>query len=414
MNGSLHSLRVNSSRLRADFDALAQISATGDGGVHRPSFSEAHLAARKWFRERIEKAGLEFCVDGAGNHSAVLYCGPRGAPTLLLGSHLDSVPYGGRFDGALGVLSALEVLRVVKEADTALSMNLEAIDFTDEEGTLVGLLGSAAMAGKLKAAHLQNPRGGRDALVEGMRRAGLSDESILTAARPRESLGGYLEVHIEQGSRLEKAGKNIGIVTDIVGIASYKLTFIGRADHAGTNSMPDRLDAAQGASAFTLAAREMVMRDFPRGVANVGNMVFAPGVFNIVPARVTVSLEFRAPAEDEFRKLEAALIEHARVEAKRFNLELDIEFLGKHAPTPMNERAQRVFADACDSLGLSHMPLVSGAGHDAQSLANQCPVGMIFVPSVAGASHSPREFTEWQDCVNGANVLLQAAVRFAA
>lgn len=411
---ALESLCIIPDRLRADFDALAQIGAAGDGGVHRPSLSEAHLAARRWFRKQIEKAGLEFCVDGAGNHSSVLYCGSRGAPTLLLGSHLDSVPYGGRFDGTLGVLSALEVLRVVKEADMALSMNLEAIDFTDEEGTLVGLLGSAAMAGKLKTAHLQNPRGGRDALVEGMRRAGLSDESILTAARPRESLGGYLEVHIEQGSRLEKAGKNIGIVTDIVGIASYKLTFIGRADHAGTTSMPDRLDAAQGASAFTLAAREMVMRDFPRGVANVGNMVFAPGVFNIVPARVTVSLEFRAPAEDEFRKLEAALIEHARVEAKRFGLGLDIEFLGKHAPTPMNEKAQSVFADACDSLGLSHMPLVSGAGHDAQSLANQCPVGMIFVPSVAGASHSPREFTEWQDCVNGANVLLQAAVRFAA
>ncbi len=382
--------------------------------MHRPAFSEAHLDARKWFHEQIEKAGLEFRTDGAGNHSAVLNCGPRGAKTLLLGSHLDSVPNGGRFDGALGVLCALEVLRVVKENRTTLSMSLEAIDFTDEEGTLVGLLGSAAMAGRLKAEHLQKPRGGREAFVEGMKRAGLAEAEMLNAKRDPESLGGYLEVHIEQGSRLEKARKNIGIVTDIVGISSYKLTFIGRADHAGTTSMQDRLDAAQGASAFALAAREIVMRDFPRGVANVGSMVFAPGAFNIVPARVTVSLEFRAPIEDEFRKLEATLIERAQVEAKRFGLGLDIEFLGKHAPTPMSGMVQEAFVGACDSLGLTRMPLVSGAGHDAQSLANLCPVGMIFVPSVAGASHSPREFTEWDDCVNGANVLLQAALRFAA
>lgn len=423
---ALESLRISPTRLRADFDALAQIGATppllpspnrggagGEVGVHRPTFSEAHLAARRWLREQIEKAGLEFRMDGAGNHSAVLNCGPRGAPTLLLGSHLDSVPNGGRFDGALGVLSALEVLRVVKEAGISLSLNLEAIDFTDEEGTLVGLLGSAAIAGKLKAEHLHKPRGGREAFVEGTKRAGLTEEGMLNAKRDPGSLGGYLEVHIEQGWRLEKAGKNIGIVTDIVGISSYKLTFIGRADHAGTTSMQDRRDAAQGASAFVLAAREIMMRDFTRCVANVGNMVFAPGAFNIVPASVAVSLEFRAPTADEFRKLDATLIERARGEAKRFGLELDIEFLGRHAPTPMSEMVQEAFAGACYSLGFSHMPLVSGAGHDAQSLAAVCPVGMIFVPSVGGASHSPREFTEWQDCVNGANVLLQAALRFA-
>jgi beta-ureidopropionase / N-carbamoyl-L-amino-acid hydrolase len=144
-------LRINSDRLRTDFDALAQIGTTGDGGVHRPTFSAAHLAARAWFREQVERAGLELRVDTAGNHSAFLACGKPNAPTLLLGSHLDSVPNGGRFDGALGVLCALEVLRVVKEQRAALTLNLEAIDFTDEEGTLVGLLGSAALTGKLCA-----------------------------------------------------------------------------------------------------------------------------------------------------------------------------------------------------------------------------------------------------------------------
>ncbi len=406
--------RISPSRLRADFDALAEIGATGDGGVHRPTFSEAHLAARAWLREQIAKAGLECHVDGAGNHSAILRSGLAGAQTLLLGSHLDSVPYGGRFDGPLGVLCALEVLRVVKDAHLRLDKNLEAVDFTDEESTLVGLTGSAAIAGKLKPEDLQNPRGGRVALEAGLARAGLTDESMLSAARPPETLGGYLEVHIEQGTRLERSGRKIGVVTTLVGICSYRLTFIGRADHAGTATMDDRLDAAQGASAFTLAAREIVMSDFPHCVANVGNLILTPGAFNIVPASVVVALEFRAPTEDEFDRLEAALIQRAHRDAKRFGLGLNVEFLGKHMPTPMSEKVRRVFGEVCDTLGLSHIPLVSYAGHDAQSLAHLCPVGMIFVPSVDGASHSPREFTEWEDCLNGANVLLQAALQIAS
>lgn len=350
-------------------------------------------------------------MDGAGNLSGVLTFERSDLRTLLLGSHLDSVPNGGRFDGALGVLCALEVVRTIKEAGVPLKMNLEAIDFTDEEGTLVGLLGSSAIAGNVKRDGLQKPRGGRDALIAGMQRAGLDEEGMLNAKR--SDLGGYLEVHIEQGSRLEKAGINIGIVTDIVGITSYKLTFLGRADHAGTTSMQERLDAAQGASAFALATREKIMRDYPRGVVNVGKMEFAPGAFNIVPERVAVSLEFRAPSDEELNAMERALLACAEDAAKRFGLGLETEFLGKHKATPMSDIAQKAFGDVCDALGLSHTPLVSGAGHDAQMLASVCPVGMIFVPSVAGASHSPREFTNWDDCVNGANVLLHAALSIA-
>ncbi len=409
-----HANTVNPTRLRSTSDALARIGATGDGGVHRPTFSEAHLAARKWFQEQIEKSGLEFRCDGAANHSAFLNCAGRDAKTLLLGSHLDSVPNGGRFDGALGVVAALEVLRAVKDAGARLAMNLEAIDFTDEEGTLVGLLGSSALVGKLEPEVLQNPRGGRAALVEGMKRAGLSEQGMLNARRDRQTLGGYLELHIEQGSRLEKAAIDIGIVTDIVGITSYKLRFIGRADHAGTTSMQDRLDAAQGASAFALAARDLVMRGFPDCVANIGKMEFAPGAFNIVPERVTVSLEFRSPNEDELKRMEISLLECAEAKAKQCGLGLEKEFVGKHKPTPMSEIAQNVLRNASGELGLSHMPLVSGAGHDAQNLAAICSAGMVFVPSVAGASHSPREFTEWDDCVNGASVLLRAALTLAA
>ncbi len=226
--GTLHDLRINADRMLNALNELARIGATADGGVNRPTFSEAHLAARWWFREEIENAGLEFHTDGAGNHSAVLPVIPAltagasvaseawqshtqqetlaPAPsagvasgqrtplamTLLLGSHLDSVPNGGRFDGALGVMAAFEVLRTIKETGIQLRLNLEAIDFTDEEGTLVGLLGSAALAGRLHPDVLQNPRGGREALLAGMKRAGLSDESMLSAARPKSRWQGIL------------------------------------------------------------------------------------------------------------------------------------------------------------------------------------------------------------------------------
>jgi len=413
MTESYSTLRVNADRMLASFIHLASIGATGDGGVSRVTFSEAHLAARKWFRAEIESAGLEFRMDGAGNHSALLSCGPADAPTLLLGSHLDSVPNGGRFDGALGVVAALEVLKTIKENRIRLKLNLEAIDFTDEEGTLVGLLGSAALAGRLDPEALKNPRGGRQNLVEGMKRAGLSEEGMLKATRPKNSLAGYLELHIEQGKRSERAGIDIGIVSVIVGIRSYRLSFIGRADHAGSTLMEDRLDAGQGASAFTLAAREIVMRDFPNCVVNVGKMEFSPGAFNIVPALVDVSLEFRAAGEEEFTRLDSTLMKCAEQEARRFGLELKIEFLGTHSPSLMSVNVQNVFADVCNGLGLTNTSLVSGAGHDGQSLAGICPIGMIFVPSVDGASHAPREFTKWEDCVNGANVFLQAALQLA-
>ena len=417
-------LRVNADRMLASFNQLALIGATAEDGMNRPTFSEAHLAARKWFREEIERAGMEFRTDRAGNHSAFLASAGGVAPhdsggayrdqTLLLGSHLDSVPDGGRFDGALGVIAALEVLRTVKENGIKLKVNLEAIDFTDEEGTLVGLLGSAAIAGHLNPEMLQSPRGGRDNLVEGMKCAGLSEEGMLSAARPKDSFAGYLELHIEQGKRLERAKIDIGVVSAIVGIWSYRLSFIGRADHAGATTMDDRLDASLGASAFTLAAREMVMQDFPSCVVNVGNMDFAPGAFNIVPARVDVSLEFRSPDEEEFNQLDAALLVLAKTEAVRFGLKLKFENLGKHSPSIMSDQVQHAYAAACDDLGLTHLSLTSGAGHDGQSLADLCPVGMIFVPSVNGTSHSPQEFTKWEDCVSGANVLLQAALRLAA
>ena len=416
-------LRINADRMLESFNQLALIGATGDGGVNRPTFSEAHLAARKWFRDQVEQSGLEFHTDGAGNHSALLAAGrvapldPSGAyrdQTLIIGSHLDSVPKGGRFDGALGVMAALEVLRTIKENNIKLKVNLEAMDFTDEEGTHLSLFGSSAISGYLSREALNNPYSGRENFTTGLTRAGLTEESLFTAKRPKESLAGYLELHIEQGKRLERRGINIGIVTAIVGYGSYRMAYIGRADHAGSSAMEDRLDAGQGVAAFILESRQLVMKNFPNCVANVGKIEFSPGASNIVPARADLLLEFRSPDANQLAVLDEALMKLAREKADQFGLQVTVEPLGRHTPNPMSSEIQNAFKEACDDLGLSSIELPSGAIHDAQSLVDICPVGMIFVPSTNGTSHSPFEFTEWQDCVNGANVLLQAALRLAA
>jgi N-carbamoyl-L-amino-acid hydrolase len=415
-------LFINPDRLRADFEALSAIGAFEDGdgnrGVDRPTFSPAHLRARAWFQARAAEAGLDTQVDAAGNHSATLRVrANRGvqsnAPTLLLGSHLDSVPRGGRFDGALGVLAALEVLRSVQEAGLALPLNLEAIDFTDEEGTLVGELGSRALAGTLTPKLLERPRGGRQQLEEGLARAGLDEARLAEARRDRAGLAGYLELHIEQGPRLVQSAIAIGVVSGIVGITSYRLIFHGQANHAGTTPMEARHDAGLGASTFALTARELVLRDYDGCMVNVGQMHFEPGAYNIIPSRAELALEFRAPDPKRLGELEDALLTLAGMIARQHGLGLDLEPQGGCPPAPMSEPAQAAIRSAADSLALTHTSLASGAGHDAQALAEIMPVGMLFIPSRDGISHSPREFSEWQACVDGANVLLNAALKLA-
>ena len=405
--------RVDSERLRTDFDALASIGATDEGGVRRTTFSDSHLAARAWFLERARAAGLETRVDTAGNHSAVLSSASAGSRTLLLGSHLDTVPAAGRYDGALGVLAALEVLRTVSDARLDLSLTLEAIDFTDEEGSLVGLLGSWALTGALTREILRAPRGGRDVLIGSLGRVGLSEDSLMSARRDPDSLAGYLELHIEQGPVLEREAIEIGIVTAIAGSRSVRLVFEGERRHAGTTPMDARRDAALGAAEFVIAVRETVVRDFPDCVATVGSVELDPGAFNVVPGRARLSLEFRSADPERLGALEAALLAAGRRAASETSLTFVAEPVGRWDPVGLDESVRGAIAGAAHDLGLSTAELISGAGHDAQALAAVTRSGMIFVPSVGGVSHDPAERTRWRDCVNGANVLLGATLRLA-
>ena len=406
-------LRVDADRLRADFDALAAIGATADRGVERETFSAAHLAARAWFLERTDAAGLEARIDGAANHSAVLPSRDPAARTLLLGSHLDSVKRGGRFDGALGVVCALEVLRAVQEAGLELPVSLEAIDFTDEEGSFIGTLGSLALAGQLTEQDLSAPRCGREILVAELARLGLTNEGILGARRDPASLAGYLELHVEQGPVLEHERIDIGIVTGIVGAASLRVVFEGEARHAGTTPMEARRDAAVGAAAFVVGVRELVVRDYPGAVATVGDIRVEPGSFNVVPGRATLLLECRSLDPDELDALERSLIGLARATADAHGLDVTVEPVGRDAPARTAETVRVAIAGAASDIGLTTMELPSGAGHDARSLAAITPSGMVFVPSQGGISHDPAEETAWADCLNGANVLLGAALRLA-
>lgn len=404
---------LNADRLRSDFDSLAEIGSTGDGGVNRPALGPAHREARAWFLERANAAGIETRVDGAGNHSAILRCGNPAARTLMLGSHLDSVPRGGRFDGALGVVAALEALRTVKEAGLDLPVHLEAMDFTDEEGTWGTLVGSRALAGLLTQDALATPRGGRDAFQEACAACALEPARFFSAKRDPASLAGYLELHIEQGPRLVGSGHSIGVVTGIVGIRGLRVTFDGASNHAGTTPMDQRRDAGLGAMAFGLLVRETAAAH-AECVANVGRLDLQPGAFNIIPGRAELSLEFRGPTEGALDALEEQLRTGAETCARARDLDVSFTPAGQCATAPMSPRAQAAIAAAAERRGWTHTPLASGAGHDAQSMAAITDAGMVFIPSPGGVSHSPHEYSEWADCVRGAQVLLDATLLMAS
>jgi beta-ureidopropionase / N-carbamoyl-L-amino-acid hydrolase len=403
------SITVNETRLRDSFNKLAEFGSTEDDGINRPALSIPHLEARKWFFSQAKESGLEVFVDGAGNHSAVLRQ-PGADKVLMLGSHLDSVPNGGRFDGALGVISALEVLRTIKETRSLLKYHLEAIDFTDEESQLIECLGSRSLIGDISTHDLQYPICGRKILNKVFKRVRMTDKSVLSSKRSSESIAGYLELHIEQGSILTEKNVQIGVVTGIVGIRNCRFAFIGKRDHAGTTPMSKRLDAGKGASSFLLSMNKMVINSYPNCVANVGRMQFYPGNICIVPERVDVFVEFRSLDEDELDKLETDINNQALKNACKYGLKVDTHKISNVKSVMMNSYFENAIRNSAQLLGLKYMNLSSGAGHDAQLMARITPAGMIFIPS-SGGSHNPNENAHWEDCINGANVLLQTVLK---
>lgn len=399
-------LRIDESRLLSDIAELAKIGATADGGVSRQALTAADIAGRQWFQRKVAEAGLNYAMDGAGNQSAILFSDPPSEKRILAGSHLDSVPNGGRYDGALGVLAALEALRTLQDNGFAPPVTLEAINFTDEESAIIGLMGSQAVVGQLSAEDFERSRVDSAELTRRFEAVGITRQSMLAATR--DDVLAWVELHIEQGTRLEDSGIDIGVVNAVVGIRSIHVTFRGEAAHAGTKPMDLRRDALWGAATFVLRAREMVMAKYSPGVCNVGMIDAKPGAFNIVPAEVYCALEFRHGTEAEMDQMEADLIRLLNECADEFGLCVSHEATPPVIPATMSEPVMRAIECGADSLGLSHERMLSFAGHDTQNLAKIAPAAMFFVPSVNGISHNPNEFTRDRDCVKGANLMLHA------
>ena len=406
-------MKINGQRLLADLASLSKIGRTAEGGVNRPALSRADFQAREWFQTRVEAEDLIFHRDEVGNLSAILPCREKGAQTILCGSHLDTVPNGGRYDGALGVIAGLEVLRTIKEDDIPLQYNVEVISFTDEEGAWHGSLGSLGFTGRIAPVDFERSRGNAGKFKKCLLAAGIKPQEVLNAKRDTTTLKAWVEVHIEQGSRLEETHTDIGIVTEIVGIANIRINFKGRADHSGTTFPSRRKNALLGLANFVLESQKLICDRFPQGVLNCGVVVLEPNVVNIVPAVASITLEVRHPNWDILTKMQDDLLKLAAAISDHEKLILEVDMLDCHPPATMNSLVISAIETACKKTSLTHIRLPSYAGHDTQVMSSITPSGMFFVPSVGGASHCPREFTREEDCIRAGEVLLQTILELA-
>ncbi len=406
---------IDAARLRRRIEALSTFGrpagATFDAGVSRVAYSDADIAARQWLLAEMTTAGLTPQLDAAGN---VFARWPGGAPErrpILFGSHIDSVPTGGNFDGDLGTLAALEVIQACQAAGISPRHPLEMVLWAHEESTAFGrgTAASRVVAGDLQAGDLDEVWNGLRR-ADAIRRIGGDPARIESAVRPPGTWHAYLELHIEQGGTLDAAGIPIGIVEGIVSIHRYDATVTGFANHAGTTPMPERRDALVAASRLTLAVREAVQARPGRHVGTVGRMEVVPNSPNVIPGRVNLSVELRDLSESVLQALAGDIRQRAAAIAAETRTEIALTLASRNPPALAHDGVQQAVARAADRARLAAARLPSGAGHDAQMIAALCPMGMIFVPSVGGVSHSPLERTTWDDCARGAEVLLGAVL----
>jgi N-carbamoyl-L-amino-acid hydrolase len=408
-------------RIAGDLAALAAIHEDGPGWTRRV-FGEADRHARETVAAMMAGAGLDTAIDAAGNVIGVLRGeGPGRGPALVTGSHTDTVAQGGRFDGIIGVVGAIEAVRMLRESGIRLHHDLLVADFLGEEPNDYGLscVGSRAVAGTLTPAHLgltlapggaggAGPSGSApDRLADGLVRAGADPEGALRAAWAPGSVLAYLELHIEQGPHLEALGAPLGVVTSIVGIQRVEVTYRGRPDHAGTMPMALRHDAGCAAAAGLLAVERLADEG---NVATVGVLELSPGATNVIPGRARLLAESRSVDPAWLAAFRTRLAEELAGPALARGVEVELEWLTMEPPTPMAASMSQLLTSAAGALGHRVAPLVSFAGHDAVSMAHLGPTGMVFVPSKDGRSHCPEEWTDVADIAVGVHTLAQALV----
>jgi N-carbamoyl-L-amino-acid hydrolase len=410
---------INPGRLRTHIEELSVYGRPAGGtfadGVSRVAYSDADVVGRAYVRKLMDAVGLKTRIDAAGNIYGLRAGSQDSLPPVLFGSHIDSVPNGGNFDGDLGSLAAIEVAQSLQEAGITTRRPLEVVVWQNEEGYAFnnGLVGSRAAAGHLDPGEL-------DAVWNGAKKAdaihkiGGAPERIAEARRAKGSFAVYLELHIEQGGTLEKEKMDIGVVEGIVAIDRYDVEVRGFANHAGTTPMPERQDALVAASHLVIAVNDVVRREPGRQVGTVGQLSVTPNAPNIVPGVVKLVVELRDLDAAKIKRLGEQIQAKARDIAAQTKTQIDFKPASHHDPALATPDVQTSIEAAAAKLGLKHMRLPSGAGHDAQAMATLGPMGMIFVPSKAGISHSPKEFTAWEDCARGAQVLMHTVLDWAA
>lgn len=405
------SWRVSGDRVNGWLAELARFGANPEGGVSRVGFSDFDVEARAWLRPVMEASGLAVHTDPAGNLIGVLPGADPSLRPLLFGSHIDSVLKGGNYDGNVGSLGAVEVVRTLRERGYRNRHPLWVTVWADEES---GLTGSRGFLGLIGPGELSRPYRYGLSLGDCIRKVGGDPDRMAGYRFGPGSVAGYLELHIEQGGTLEKEGLAIGVVEGIVGIVGATVTIRGMANHAGTTAMADRRNALLAASELVLAVDRIVKSRPGRQVGTVGRLTVQPGASNVIPGEVTLSIELRdldmARLDDLWAEVRA---EGDRIMSRQ-GTTWSLEPRPTNAAALSDSGVRDVVAAAASGLGLSRTVMPSGAGHDAQNLARICPMGMIFVPSAGGISHAPQEFTAPQDVTNGVNVLLQAVLRLDA
>ena len=400
-------LSLDGEQLLDDLERLAGFSEPGGLGINRIAYSSADRAGREWIEQQMRALGMDVQVDALGN-TIGRYLGTE--PNLLplaIGSHTDTVLDGGKYDGALGVLAGLACVRTLHAAGVRTRHPIEVINFSAEEATMPGAtFGSRGMVGSLPHNILgQLAWDGRPA-AQHLSAAGYDPDKLATAVRPAGSLAAYLELHIEQGGILEQAGVPIGVVLGIVGIRRYEVTFQGYSNHAGTTPMSGRRDALVMATPFIMLLHDAAVR---LGiVGTVGSLQMYPNVPNVIPGRVDLTYEIRS--------LDDSLLDTAAAEMESHLSSVGASFkeISHKTPVPSDRKLLDAVVAISEELGLPHQDIASGAGHDAMCIAKVAPSAMIFVPSRAGVSHSPDEYTEPEHCVNGARVLFGTLLKLDA
>ncbi len=402
---------VDIDRLRAEMLELARLGTVpGRPGINRPSFSDADMAGRRYFMVRCREAGLSTMLDPVGNVIARWAVGS--GPPVIAGSHLDTVPDGGVYDGTLGSCAALEAVRVMRAAGITPARPIEVVATADEEGRFGGMLGSQALSGQIDPAWLEHATDADGVrLVDAMRAQGLAPECYAEVARPPGSVHAFVELHIEQGPILSAAGLEIGIATGVSGCFNWTVTLTGVANHSGTTPMQHRRDAFAGLAAFASRIPAIVADvGSEQTRLTIGKVELLPNFPHTIPGKASFSIIGRDTEEAVMRAIAEACRRELEEAARAHGLDLSLQEESWLAPVLLDATLAERLGALSRGCGYRTTMMPSGAGHDAQTMQHRCPAGLIFVPSTGGISHAPDEHTPWADVERGANLVLHALV----